>query len=265
MLGAFATNRQNWRWTQYVLLFFSLFCFIFIVLTKETFPPILKRRLAKKRGEEVTPSPPWSTKFRAFALVGLVRPLHMLVAEPIVAFMCTYVAVNFGILFSFFAAVPYTFGGIYGFNIEQSGLVFLAVAVGCFISVATILYCDFALYRKQVPNYPPQKIPPEYRLYPAMIGSLGMPLGLFWYAWTAKAGVSWASPVVAMIPFAWGNLCIFVSSTQYMSDTYHGSVVASQASANSLARYGFAGAFPLFIIQSKWLEGQIHFVWRCVR
>lgn len=37
---------------------------------------------------------------------------------------------------------------------------------------------------------------------------------------------------------------------QYIVDTYHGSVVASAASANSLARYGFAGAFPLFTIQS---------------
>ena len=54
-----------------------------------------------------------------------------------------------------------------------------------------------------------------------------------------------------MIPFAWGNLCVFVSTIQYTTDTYHGNVVASASSANSLARYGFAGVFPLFTIQSK--------------
>lgn len=221
-----------------------------IIFTKESFPPILKRRLAKRHGEQVPPSPPILSKLKTFVAVGLTRPVHMMISEPIISFMCMYIAVNFGILFSFFAAVPYTFGGIYGFGIEQSGLVFLSVAVGCFIGLFTILACEVFLYRKQVPNFPPQRIPPEYRLYPAMFGSVGLPIGLFWYAWTAKATVHWASPVVAILPFAWGNLCVFVSCVQYMSDAYHGSVVASSSSANSLARYAFAGAFPLFIIQS---------------
>lgn len=44
-----------------------------------------------------------------------------------------------------------------------------------------------------------------------MIGSLGLPIGLFWFAWTAKREVHWISPVLAAVPFAWGNLCIFVS------------------------------------------------------
>jgi hypothetical protein len=52
--------------------------------------------------------------------------------------------------------------------------------------------------------------------------------------------------------FAWGNLCVFVSTTQYIVDTYHGLTVASAMSANSLARYGLAAAFPLFTIQSKY-------------
>ena len=84
-----------------------------------------------------------------------------------------------------------------------------------------------------------------------MIGSFLLPLGLFWFGWTARSDISWASPVVAIIPFAWGNLCLFVSTVQYAVDTYHGSNVASGAGANSLARYLFGGAFPLFTLQSK--------------
>lgn len=53
---------------------------------------------------------------------------------------------------------------------------------------------------------------PEHRLYNAMVGSLGITIGLFWFAWTANAGVHWAIPVVGAVPFAWGNLCLFVSS-----------------------------------------------------
>jgi hypothetical protein len=110
------------------------------------------------------------------------------------------------------------------------------------------------LYRKQASKYPPHQIPPEHRLYPSLIGSIGLPIGLFWFGWTARPGVSWASPAAAMIIFAWGNLCVFVSTMQYITDTYHGNVVASAASANSLARYGFAGVFPLFTIQSKFFR-----------
>ena len=84
-----------------------------------------------------------------------------------------------------------------------------------------------------------------------MIGSLGLPVGLFWFAWTARSDISWASPAASIIVFAWGNLCLFVSTVQYLVDTYRGTTVASAAGANSLARYGLAGAFPLFILQSK--------------
>ncbi|CEJ80699.1 hypothetical protein VHEMI00869 [[Torrubiella] hemipterigena] len=249
VIGAYASNRQGWRWTQWTMLFFSLFCIGLIVFTRECFHPIIKRRLAKQRGQEVPPSPPLLARLRQFAVVGLVRPLDMMVAEPISTFTCLYVAVNFGVLFSLFAAVPFIFKMVYNFGVENSGLVFLSVAAGCFIGLATIMFCNKVLYLGQKGNFPPNKIPPEYRLYPAMFGSIGLPIGLFWFAWTARSDISWASPVFAIVPFAWGNLCVFVSMVQYNADTYHGSVVASQAAANSMARYTFAGAFPLFVIQ----------------
>ena len=49
-----------------------------------------------------------------------------------------------------------------------------------------------------------------------MIGSIGLPVGLFWFAWTAREDISWASPTVAIVPFAWGNISIFISTIQYV-------------------------------------------------
>ncbi|KPM42780.1 hypothetical protein AK830_g3809 [Neonectria ditissima] len=249
VIGSFVVHRKGWRWTQWTLVFFAVFAMLTTALTQETFHPAIQRRLAKKRGAKVAPSPPWPSRLRAFAVVALVRPVRMLLLEPIVGFFCLYVSAEFGTLFSFFAAVPYTFGRVYGFSVEESGLVFLAIVVGCLLGLATVILCDALLYRPRASRYPPHQIPPEHRLYPAMIGSVGPPVGLFWFGWTARAGVSWASPAAAIIPFAWGNLCIFVSAIQYTADTYHGSVVASASSANSLARYVFAGVFPLFTLQ----------------
>lgn len=38
---------------------------------------------------------------------------------------------------------------------------------------------------------------------------------------------------------------------QYAADTYHGNFLASGTNATALARYGFAGVFPLFITKSE--------------
>ena len=119
-----------------------------------------------------------------------------------------------GALFTFFAAVPYTFQGTYGFSIEESGLIFVSIVIGCLLGTVTVLLCDVFFYRKQIPRHPQHQVPPEYRLLPAMIGSLGLPVGLFWFGWTARRDISWASPAVAIVPFAWGNICIFISTMQ---------------------------------------------------
>jgi hypothetical protein len=141
----------------------------------------------------------------------------MLITEPIVGFLSFYVAFNFSVLFGFFAAFPYVFRTVYHFNTEQSGLVFLAIGVGCLLAVPTVLLCDRYLYQPHVrlSHAEGRKgvVPPEYRLYPAMMGSFGLPIGLFWFAWTARSGVSWASPVLSAVPFAWGNLSIFIGKS----------------------------------------------------
>lgn len=250
VIGAFATTGKGWRWTQWSLLMFAALSLVFVPFTHETFASTIQARLKKKRGQSVPEKPPLAARLHAFATIALVRPIHMLFFEPIVTFTCLYVACEFGTLFSFFAGVPYTFSKVYGFDTNDSGLVFLAIVTGCILGLLTVILCDIFLYRKQVPRFAAQKVPPEYRLYAALFGSFGLPLGLFWFAWTAKESVHWMSPIAAIVPFAWGNLCIFISTIQYISDTYHGSIIASAASANGLARYAFAGVFPLFTIQS---------------
>ncbi|KAK1982115.1 major facilitator superfamily transporter [Colletotrichum cereale] len=249
VIGAFVVNRKGWRWTQWTLLLFIAAAVAATLCSKETYHAVLKRRRAAQLGLPVEPRPPARERVHKFATTALTRPVRMMFTEPIVSFTCLYVACEFATLFSFFAALPYVFGAVYGFGIEPQGLVFLSIAVGCVLGTLTILLCNALLYLPQTKRHPPQRTPPEYRLYPAMVGSVGLPLGLFWFGWTARAGVSWASPVVAIVPFAWGNICVFVSSIQYLVDVYKGTNIASAASANSLARYLLAGAFPLFVVQ----------------
>ena len=233
------------------MLLFATCTIITTFMARETFHPVLKRRQSKTSRLYLPRRLPLSSKIRFFATIAILRPAQMMVTEPIVALTCLYVACEFATLFSFFAAFPMVFQGIYGFGIEDSGLVFLSIVVGCLFGAITVLLCDIFLYRPKAAAYQEPSVPPEFRLYPSLIGSVGLPISLFWFGWTSRADTPWIIPVTAIMIFAWGNICVFVSTAQYIVDTYHGLTVASAMSANSLARYGLAAAFPLFTVQSE--------------
>ncbi|OCL10986.1 MFS multidrug transporter-like protein [Glonium stellatum] len=140
----------------------------------------------------------------------------------------------------------------YHFTISQVGLTFLAIGLGVAISTASAIITDRTLYQKrhrQALAEGRQHAAPEHRLYAAMMGSFGLPIGLFWFAWTADNGVHWAVPVIAAIPFAWGNLSLFISTALYLVDVYGSLNGASAVAANGILRYSFGAAFPLFTIQ----------------
>jgi hypothetical protein len=214
--------RKSWRWTQWTIIFFAIFSIALTLLASETYKKTILAKRAKKLGLPPPPSPfpNRSAKIKFLVTVTLLRPLHMLFTEPIVAFFSLYIAFNFAMLFTFFAAFPYVFEKVYHFNTEQSGLVFLAIGIGCVLGAVTVMICDWYFYQ---PRFRAAKgnggngvVAPEYRLYPALMGSVGLPIGLFWFAWTAREGVSWASPVVAAIPFAWGNMCVFIGEDLFI-------------------------------------------------
>jgi hypothetical protein len=90
---------------------------------------------------------------------------------------------------------------------------------------------------------------PEMRLYGAMIGSILSPIGLFWFAWTAKADIHWVSPMFANLLIACGNVAIFVSAALYLVETYQALLSASALAANGILRYIVGAVFPLFTVQ----------------
>ena len=163
-----------------------------------------------------------------------------------------YTAFTFSVLFSFFAAYPYVFKGIYGFETWQYGLTFLAIGLGVLLAVMTAIVIDRTYYvshHKKALAAGRTMVAPEYRLLSAQMGCFGVSIGLFWFSWTARLSVHWIVPVLAGIPFAWGNLCIFVSAALYLMDTYGPLIGASAMAANGLARYSLGAAFPLFTFQ----------------
>lgn len=214
IVGGYSVMAKGWRWTQWDTLFILLAGYILSLGMSETYKKIILERRAKKAGlKRLVQGPPLSQVVMTLLKVTLTNPIRMLLTEPIVAWLSLYVAFVFAVFFAFFAAFPIVFEGVYGFNRGQSGLAFLAIVVGVSLSVVTVIIIDKTIYKKHVraAEEAGHNVAPEHRLYPAMMGGFGITASLFWFAWTSRKDIHWIVPVLAGIPFAWGNLCIFVS------------------------------------------------------
>ncbi|GAB7347879.1 hypothetical protein MBLNU459_g5405t1 [Dothideomycetes sp. NU459] len=251
--GGFSAMNKGWRWTQWDLLFVCVAVYTFSLGLDESYKKIILKRRAKRLGVAPPPAARSGLAEAKFVFKFVVlRPIHMLFTEPIVLVISIYNAFVFAVLFSFFAAFPIVFEGIYAFNPGESGLVFLAVGIGVVLAVFTGIFANRKLYMKHYRRALAEgrtTVAPEHRLYIAMCGSAGLPLSLFWFAWSANKNVSWASPAIATIPFGWGNLCIFLGCSLFLIDTYGPLNGASALAANGLLRYVLGAAFPLFTVQ----------------
>ncbi|KAK5328399.1 hypothetical protein LTR93_002184 [Exophiala xenobiotica] len=260
-IGGYVAMKKSWRWTQWVILFSGLLAYAVSIPQKETYKRIILKRRAKALGVAGPPDPvpPGMSRMHFLLVVTLVRPLHMLVTESIVAFFSAYTAFNFSVLFGFFTAFPLVFESaapeiqIYHFNTGEGGLVFLGIGVGVVLATLIFIVMDRLIYRRKTlrrraeGDFTP--LPPEERLWPAMLGSVLLPISLFWFGWSARADVHWISPVLATIPFGIGNLLVFCSCILYLIDTYGPLTGASAAAANGLLRYAIGAVFPLFTVQ----------------
>jgi hypothetical protein len=132
-----------------------------------------------------------------------------------VFFFSIYTSFAFGVLFLLFAAIPFIFQRPpYSFTVSQAGLAFISVGIGVLFGVTTCILVDRTFYQKQHHKALAKgdtHVAPEHRLYSAMIGSPGIVIGLFWFGWCASTGQHWAASLAGAVPFAWGNICLFVS------------------------------------------------------
>ncbi|KAG9204400.1 hypothetical protein G6514_000856, partial [Epicoccum nigrum] len=241
VVGGFAAQYKSWRWTQWCMIFVTLAVYLASLPMKETYKPIILARRAKKLGMEIKPAnDAGAAAMKRAVMIGLFRPMHMLVTEPVVFFLSLYTAFAFGVLFLFFAAFPFIFSrSPYSFSTSQTGLTFLAIGLGVLLGGLSGVLIDHTMYQgrhRAAITRGETHAAPEHRLYNAMMGSWGILIGLFWVGWSAGKGAHWAVVLVGSVPFAWGNLCLFTSAALYMTDVYGALNGASALAANGIFR-----------------------------
>ena len=273
-MGGYAIMGTNdWAWTMWITLFFTAVTLLpMLIFMKETYAAKIKADRSHTPGtrraslKESFTTAKLAKDFPAFCSKTLSRPLKMLI-EPIAGLFALYVAFNFGTVYIFFAVFPEIFASAYGFNLGEQGLAFLGLGVGTLLASFTILTWTTRIYKPRVIAWKkdvaashaasekatgqPPAPPPEWRLLIAFPGSAFIPLGLFLFAWTARVSVHWIVPILGMMFVGWGVVLIFMSAVMFVMDCYGPMYGASAMAANTLLRYIFGAAFPLFSRQSE--------------
>ncbi|KAE8145670.1 MFS general substrate transporter [Aspergillus avenaceus] len=253
VVGGYIAEYTGWRWSQWTILFLGAAAWFFSFGAQETYGKVLLRTRAKRHGLPVPPRVP----LKQLLTVTCTRPIYMLLTDPIVAFFSLYTSFVFSMLFSFLAAFPPVFQSTYGFSPGEGGLVFLGITTGCTVGAGVAILIDQLIYQKRLESLG-SAIAPEQRLWASLLGSVMMPVSLFWFAWTAQISVHWMVPIVAASFFGCAGILIFVSCILYMTDVYGAAYGASAMAANGLLRYGMGGSFPLFI---PFMYDRLHTDW----
>ncbi|KAL7951718.1 major facilitator superfamily domain-containing protein [Trichoderma barbatum] len=192
--------------------------------------------------EGIQPSAPLTGPAREAAL----RPLVLLTRSPICLIMSFYGALVYGFLKMFFTTFPTIFGEIYGFKPGPTGLTYIGGGLGELCATAlggwvgNTVYHNLTKKNGGIPK-------PEFRLPGMLLGSVAVPIGLFWFGWTAQTGQHWMLPIIGSSIFGFGMMSILLPLQLYFIDAFKYSAAALAAA--SLARSLLAFAIPLFAPQ----------------
>ncbi|KAI1372389.1 MFS general substrate transporter [Hypoxylon crocopeplum] len=203
--------------------------------------------------------------------VSLFRPFVFLFTEPIVFFFSLWVSFAWAILYLTFGSIPLVFQRQYGFTIEQSGYVFIAMMIGSIVATTIGIYQEGMLKHpswqsgydgsemdgsEDVPDnaettgfwaFVRRKFPaesPESRLYFTCFTSVLLPAGLYLFGFAAQPSIHWMVPTFAIFLATMGIFYVYLATFNYLADIYQ-AYASSALAAQSFCRNVLGGAFPL--------------------
>ena len=178
---------------------------------------------------------------------AIVRPTKMLLFSPIVLVLSIYMAVVYGYLYLLFTTLTLVFEKQYGFSQGTVGLTFLGIGVGSLLGLFTFGLVSDKLVKKMAAK---GEMKPEYRLPPLIPGSLVIPIGLFWYGWTAETHQHWILPIIGTMWVGLGLLATFMPIQTYMVDAFT-IYAASAIAANTVLRSLVGGTYSFHSIRTS--------------
>lgn len=157
--------------------------------------------------------------------------------------MTLYISVVYAIMYLTFFAFPYSFSVERGWKTQIGALSFLSLLVGILTACAAVAIYSTKYYQPRL-KARRGKVVPEDRLPPVMLGSIMLPLGLFWFGWTSSRTILWVPQVMSGFFIGAGIMLIFTNGIVFIIDIYLQSS-ASALAANTFVRSLAAAGLPL--------------------
>lgn len=176
---------------------------------------------------------------------ALIRPWVLLFLEPIVLVASTYMALIYGTVYMFMAAMPIVYNQDRGWSEGIGGLAFMGITVGIIVGLVYAIFDNNSRYMKLFLS---KTASPESRLPPATAGAIALPVGMFAFAWTNYPSIHWSVSIILSAPFGFGCVLVILPIVNYLIDSYT-IYAASVLAAAAIFRSIVGAVFPLFTIQ----------------
>ncbi|KAI0506707.1 putative MFS transporter [Xylaria bambusicola] len=249
VIGGFVAEYLGWRWTFWLILIIAgVVSLLAVPLMWETFEPVLlKRRAARLR--KSTNNPNFHARFdnknltpRQSLARAIVRPIKLLFLSLIVFLLSIYGAFMFGLAYILFTTFPAVFEKQYDFGPGISGLLYLGLGVGMIISIGLFgMLSDKLLHQPRGGAV----ARPELRLILMIWSSPVVPIGFFWYGWSARCYNHWIVPILGTLVIGLGSLLILLPGQLYLVDAFGPESAASVLAVNTVLRSLFGAFLPL--------------------
>ncbi|CAG5173574.1 uncharacterized protein ALTATR162_LOCUS7651 [Alternaria atra] len=252
LFGGIIVQRLGWRWIFWIM---TIVCFVNTLagyfFLRETYAPLI---LSSKKAEFESQSSEFDgTKYsyegedtrplKEKLAQALKRPPKIF-AQPIVAVMAVYQALIFGTTYSIYTNMQPIYQDDYGFSTEKVGLLYLGPGLGFLFAVWFLVPRIDTVYKTlTAKNH--EKARPEFRLPLANIGSVFIPVSLFWFAWAVEKHTHWFASISATFFYGIGQVMILNSTQNYFIDSFE-KYAASAIAAGTVFRSVVGGIIPIF-------------------
>lgn len=179
ILAGFSVIKEGWQWSMWELLWISgpIFVVWLSFLPETSANTILRRRAARLRRKTGNPNIRTQAEMKrrhltpgAIVVDAVIKPMEIMVKDPAVLFANIYTGLIYGVYYSFFEVFPLIYGLFYGFNLGETGLIFLSIVVGA--GMAMLMYFAYLHFRLIPEQRRHGGLVQEWRLRPALLFTL---------------------------------------------------------------------------------------------
>ncbi|KAI1379511.1 major facilitator superfamily domain-containing protein [Hypoxylon crocopeplum] len=247
LIGGFLTETLGWRWIFWVLaIVYGCMTLAQVMIMRETYPAAILQAKTKRLRQE-TGLPSLRSKLdkglssRQVIVQAIVRPARMTIMSTINLVLSLASAYVNGVVFLLLTTAPVMFQSEYGFSAKDVGLAFVGFGLGNIAGLAVFSATSDRFIRKRAAE---NRLKPEHRLVPALVGAPLLALGLFWYGWSAQIHAHWAVPIIGTALIGAGNVLFNTAIIGYLIDAFTAHA-ASAIAANTVIRSVGGTLLPL--------------------